>query len=83
MRDDDRGLFGNEEIKNKFIDSENDFTGKKTTNNKFRKTKRIIGNSTNKYSRSTAKNTSGMKEDLVTASLIFNDLKKRNLTFLN
>ena len=64
------------------MEPETDST-KKTGTAKFRKTRRV-GYSLNKYqSRSTAKNSSGMKDELVTASIIFNDLKRRNLTFLN
>ena len=80
----ERVLFGNEEIKNKFMEPETETTGKKTGTAKFRKTRKMVGYSLNKYqSRSTAKNSTGMKDELVTASIIFNDLKKRNLTFLN
>lgn len=82
--EEDKMLFGNDEIKHKFNDIENETTGKKSSGTKFRKSKKLGGYSTNKYqTRSTAKHSSGMKEELLTASNIFNDLKRKNITFLN
>ena len=61
--EEDKMLFGNDEIKHKFNDIENETAGKKSSGTKFRKSKKFGGYSTNKYqTRSTAKHSSGMKD---------------------
>lgn len=59
---------------------------KKTNNSgvKFRKTKKFVGNSATKYyNKSIGRQSTGLKEDLMTATQLFNELKRRNTSFLN
>lgn len=65
---------------------ENDGLSKRnSTGVKFRKTKKFVGNSGTKYyyNKSIGKQSTGLKEDVATSTLLFSELRKRNLTFLN
>lgn len=75
----------NEELKKKINDPESDVLNKKYNSGiKFRKTKKFVGNSTSKYyHKSTGKQSTAIKEDILTSTLLFSELKKRNLTFLS
>lgn len=71
-------------MKGKINDPESELGKKKDSGVKFRKTKKFVGNSTSKYyHKSVGKQSTGLKEDLMTATLLFSELKRRNMTFLN
>lgn len=81
-REDER-IFGNEEIKEKINDLDDSMNKKPSTGVKFRKTKKTLPNTATKYSRSTAKNTTAIREDMMLSTNLFNELKKKNLSFLS
>ena len=68
-----------------------DTSSKKTTTNKFRKTRKytgvstsIINGSNSMYgSKSKTKSNSFLNEDMLNASAAFNQLKKKNINFLS
>jgi hypothetical protein len=57
---------------------------KNMTTAKFRKTKKTMGVSTNKYyHKSMGKQCAAVKDDVMTSTLLFSELRKRNMSFLS
>ena len=83
MERDDEKIFANQQLKDRIIDLDESINKKPSTGIKFRKTKKTLPNSTTKYSRSTVKNNTSIREDMMLSTNLFSELKKKNLSFLS